>query len=295
MNKSISKNPPQVTAGRCTFPITLETYDTLMTGDVPKELIQRIRTQCGEEVAMDFKRKVLLIYRIREQIHKGELPDHLLPIVTNGLPSTEILQKLYEHKLPSKAEQLYRKNLITSKELHVVQTSLLSEEILPALSRALYLNTAEYLCSQSEITKDMLKGFYDGSIDLFYIPIIRRHYRKMKYGDELSEKFHLQAVPTQEDYNTPFVENLSGNQLSLEDMLSQKQAFEKLHEALEWLTPEDQELLRLIYEEKIPITTIAVQRGVDEKTIRWHRNQLLKKLRWILESIHHITPDSIIF
>lgn len=293
MYHRITAEPPAVTIGEQVFPIAAQDYDELMEGAVPATLSHRIQKTYGEEVAMDFAHKVHLIRQIQNQIEAGDLPRHLLPLVTSGLPSTEVLQNLSAHKLPRKAAQLYRRKLISKEEMDVIQSQLITEEILPALSRALLLYIAEYLYQHNEITRDILNGFYDGSIDLFFVPILQKQYRKMKYVEEVPKKYYLLPPTTQEDFDESYLNNLPSQDAPLEELMIRQQNSEKLHEALTWLSPGEQKLIEDIYEKNIPISQIASAQGVQDRSIRWRRDQILKKLRWILETFHHIHRDSI--
>ena len=71
-------------------------------------------------------------------------------------------------------------------------------------------------------------------------------------------------------------------------------ARELLKEAMEWLTENEQELLRMIYYDTLPLTDIARQYHVTEGTIRYRRDQLLKRLRFILEDCMKLTPDDLL-
>lgn len=63
---------------------------------------------------------------------------------------------------------------------------------------------------------------------------------------------------------------------------------------MEWLTEKEKELLRMIYYEHLPLTNIARQFHVTEGTVRYRRDQLLKRLRFILEDCMKLTSDDLL-
>lgn len=50
----------------------------------------------------------------------------------------------------------------------------------------------------------------------------------------------------------------------------------------------------MIYYEHLPLTNIARQYHVTEGTVRYRRNQLLKRLRFILEDCMKLTSDDLL-
>lgn len=190
------------------FSVTKETIDALSNGIITEELNHKLRKQKGEEYTYDYIRQIRLQKKVMDQITEGILPEHLLPLVRTGKVPTEILQPLYTQKLIPKEEYLYKKKYISEKDFHLIQSTTLTENLIPLLSRALLLDVADYLYYQNEISKQVLDGFHNGSISLSFVKVIRRHYRKMQYGQEISEKFHLPYLSTQNNFNTPFYENI---------------------------------------------------------------------------------------
>lgn len=67
-----------------------------------------------------------------------------------------------------------------------------------------------------------------------------------------------------------------------------------LEEAMEWLTDKEKELIRLLYYELLPLTVIARKYGVTEGTIRYRRDQILKRLRFILNDLMDIEADDLL-
>lgn len=275
------------------FSVTKETLDALESGIITEELNHKLRKQKGEEYTYDYTRQIRLQKKVMDQITEGMLPEHLLPLVRTGKVPTEILQPLQAQKLIPKAEYLCKKNYISERDFHLIQSCTLTEALIPLLSRALLLDVADYLYSQNEISKQVLDGFHNGSISLNFVKVIRRHYRKMQYGQEISEKFHISYPSTQDDFNTPFYENLGDPNNTIEGILARQQITKVLDEAMSWLSFDEQELISDIYETNIKIKVLAQKYNVDERTIRYRRDAILKKLRFILETLMHVDYESL--
>lgn len=283
-----------VKVGTVEYPIDSETAKRLREGDIPSELKSRITAEQGSEFCFDFCRQRRLMKRILDQIEDKKQPGHLRPLIESGAVPSEILYKLYHHHLIAKAEKMYQGKLISDKVMDTVREKLLTEEILKPLSYAFSVDTALYLYSQNEISQDILQGVKDGSVDPMFIRIIRRHYRYMTHQEEQQDKHSIHALDKEGNPINDLGEQLEDSSHTHDFDMDSFFARELLTEAMEWLTENEKELLRLIYYEHLPLTNIARQYHVTEGTIRYRRDQLLKRLRFILEDCMKLTSDDLL-
>ena len=283
-----------VKVGTVEYPIDSETAKRLREGEIPSELKSRITAEQGSEFCFDFCRQRRLMKRILDQIEDKKQPGHLRPLIESGAVPSEILYKLYHHHLIAKAEKMYQGKLISDKVMDTVREKLLTEEILKPLSYAFTVDTALYLYSRNEISQDILQGVKDGSVDPMFIRIIRRHYRYMTHQEEQQDKHSIHALDKEGNPVNDLGEQLEDSSHTYDFDMDSFFARELLTEAMEWLTENEKELLRLIYYEHLPLTNIARQYHVTEGTIRYRRDQLLKRLRFILEDCMKLTSDDLL-
>ena len=283
-----------VRVGTVEYPIDSETAKRLREGEIPSELKSRITAEQGSEFCFDFCRQRRLMKRILDQIEEKTQPGHLRPLIESGAVPSEILYKLYHHHLIAKAEKMYQGKLISDKVMDTVREKLLTEEILKPLSYAFTVDTALYLYSRNEISQDILQGVKDGSVDPMFIRIIRRHYRYMTHQEEQQDKHSIHALDKEGNPVNDLGEQLEDSSHTYDFDMNSFFARELLAEAMEWLTEKEKELLRMIYYEHLPLTNIARQYHVTEGTVRYRRNQLLKRLRFILEDCMKLTSDDLL-
>lgn len=282
-----------VKVGTVEYPIDSETAKRLREGDIPSELKSRITAEQGSEFCFDFCRQRRLMKRILDQIEEKKQPGHLRPLIESGAVPSEILYKLYHHHLIAKAEKMYQGKLISDKVMDTVREKLLTEEILKPLSYAFTVDTALYLYSRNEISQDILQGVKDGSVDPMFIRIIRRHYRYMTHQEEQQDKHSIHALDKEGNPVNDLGEQLEDSSHTYDFDMNTFFVRELLAEAMEWLTEKEKELLRMIYYEHLPLTNIARQYHVTEGTVRYRRDQLLKRLRFILEDCMKLTSDDL--
>ncbi|MDO5408957.1 MAG: hypothetical protein Q4F21_00705 [Lachnospiraceae bacterium] len=256
-----------------------ETAELLKKGIVPEPLLKQITQTQGDEFCFEFRRKIRLIKRICDQIDAGEQPDSIRPLVESGEVPADILYKICHHKLLGKSERLLKAGLLTSDIVEVVRKHLLTKEIIPALSHAFLMDMARYLYEHKEINLATLKGAENGTIDPVYIQIIRRHYRHMTHMEEIQDKHSA--------FKTDGVTEPAAEDKGLDSRLLQESNLSALKEAMYWLSAEETHLICRIYMDEIPITRIALEYGVAESTIRYRRDRILKKLRFIFENVLH--------
>lgn len=283
-----------VKVGTVEYPIDSETAKRLREGDIPSELKSRITAEQGSEFCFDFCRQRRLMKRILDQIEEKKQPGHLRPLIESGAVPSEILYKLYHHHLIAKAEKMYQGKLISDKVMDTVREKLLTEEILKPLSYAFTVDTALYLYSRNEISQDILQGVKDGSVDPMFIRIIRRHYRYMTHQEEQQDKHSIHALDKEGNPVNDLGEQLEDSSHTYDFDMNTFFVRELLAEAMEWLTEKEKELLRMIYYEHLPLTNIARQYHVTEGTVRYRRDQLLKRLRFILEDCMKLTSDDLL-
>lgn len=292
-NKQTPELPQSIWVGTEEYPIDPDTALQLENGEIPDSLKSRITATQGREFCFEFCRQRRLMHRVLEQIEEGKQPVHLRPIIKSGTVPPEILYKLCHRKLIGKAEKLYKSHLITKEVLDIVQDRLLTPEILPALSHAFLVDTAIYLYNHNEITAEILQGVKDGSVDPVYIRIIRRHYRYMTHLEEQQDRHSFQSLDEEKSSITDPVERLMDTSQSYDFDMNRYFSRKLVMEAAEWLTTEEKNLLCLLYYDHEPMTSIATRYGVTEGTIRYRRDRLLKRLRFILQNVMGVQPEDI--
>lgn len=269
--------------------IDQETAAALQQGLIPQSLQGQIRAKQGDDICFEFCRQRRLMKKVCDEIDAGNLPAGIRPLVESGTVPAEILFKLYHHKLQSKADRLYKKNLISVEVLQTITADLLTAEIIAPLEHAIFVDMAMYLYDHQEITHDILDGVRNGTIDIRYIKVIRRYYRRMLSLAEVEQNHRV----SNDEIDLERLEVLadSSDGLELERGMMQKLNESYLQEALAWLPPAESQLITQIYFDRIPMTEIAAQLGVTEGTIRYRRTQILSKLKVILEDVMKLSRD----
>ena len=271
------------------YRIDQETADALHQGLIPQPLQEQIREKQGDDVCFEFCRQRRLMKKVCDEIDAGNLPAGIRPLVESGTVPAEILFKIYHHKLQAKADRLHKKNLISDEVMQTIANDLLTAEIIAPLERAIFVDMAMYLYDHQEITRDILDGVRDGSVDIKYIKVIRRYYRQMLSLAEVEQNHRA----SNEEIDLERLEILTGvsDGLDLERGMMQKLNQSYLKEALAWLPPAEAQLITQIYFDRIPMTNLAASLGVTEGTIRYRRSQILAKLKVILVDVMKLSRD----
>lgn len=271
------------------YPIDQGTAAALQQGLIPQSLREQIREKQGDDICFEFCRQRRLMKKVCDEINAGNLPAGIRPLVESGTVPAEILFKLYHRKLQSKADRLYKKNLITDEVLQTITTDLLTAEIIAPLEHAIFVDMAMYLYEHQEITRDILDGVRDGTIDIKYIKVIRRYYRQMLSLAEVEQNHRVSNDEIDLERLEVLADTSDG--LELERGMMQKLNESYLQEALAWLPPAESLLITQIYFDRIPMTEIAAQLGVTEGTVRYRRTQILSKLKVILVDVMKLSRD----
>lgn len=292
MTVTHQSDTPIVWVDNVPYSITSQTESLLNQGIVPAELKEQISSLQGDDACFDFCRQRRLMKRALDQIRTGILPVSLTDLIASGSVPSEILFKLVQQKLIGKAEKLYQKKLLSDDTLKVIRTQLLTSEILPELKRAFLSDTAYYLYEKGEISKEILNGFNDGTIEPKYLLVIRRSYRKLCYLSEVESEHSYHEQPDEKGHLFR-LESISDSRTEPDSMLFSEQNREYLMEALRWLSAEDYKLIYYIFFERISMRKIARMEGVSEGTIRYKKNVILGRLRTIFEEVMGLPYDAI--
>ena len=283
---------PIVWVDNIPYNISSQTEALLNQGIVPTELKKQISSLQGDDTCFDFCRQRRLMKRALDQINAGILPASLTDLISSGSVPSEILFKLVQQKLIGKAEKLHKKKLLSDDTLKVIHTQLLTPEILPELKRAFLSDTACYLYEKVEISREILNGFNDGTIEPKYLLVIRRSYRKLCYLSEVESEHSFHEHPDEKGHLFRY-ESISDSKTEPDSMLFSEQNRQYLMEALEWLSAEDYKLIHYIFFERISMRKIARMEGVSEGTIRYKKNMILGRLRTIFEEVMGLPYDAI--
>ena len=85
------------------------------------------------------------------------------------------------------------------------------------------------------------------------------------------------------DHDGHFVDNIIDEKIDLEKIVEVKMKIEELHKALATLTKEERELMEAIFYREESLRSISRKEKVTHQAIGQRRNQILEKLRKILE------------
>ena len=85
------------------------------------------------------------------------------------------------------------------------------------------------------------------------------------------------------DYDGHFVDNIIDEKIDLEKIVEVKIQIEELHKALATLTKEERELMEAIFYREESLRSISRKEKVTHQAIGQRRDQILEKLRKILE------------
>ena len=269
------------------------TKEKLREGIVPSALKEKITSDQGSDACYDFCRQQRLIRQAREQIENGQLPAELSDLIESGEVPADILYKLTQHKLVGKAEKLYKAGLLTEETLNTVRKKYLSREILPELKRAFLTDTALYLYRHNEISADTLNGIRDGTIEGKFILVIRRFHRRLCYLIETESSHSIQEQP--DEKGQFYIRNsVSDTRTEPDYILFVQHQKQCLIDALKWLSAEDLQLIRYIYFDCISMRQVAKMLGVSEGTIRYRKNQILARLKVILEKMMDLSQEAVL-
>ena len=272
------------------YNIDQDTNIQLQNGMIPRSLQEEIIDRQGKDTCFDFCRQRRLMKRICDQIQEGKQPSDILSLIKSGLVSSEILFKIYHHKLIGKTEKLYSKNLISEDILTTVKKHLITSEVLPQLDKAILIETAQYLYKQKEISRELLNGTVDGSVQSKFIRTIRRYYRQLQNSIEIEQK-HTYCAYLNDDQYLPTAVYVSCPDSQIEKNMLAETTRNYLRKALAHLTADERSLIRRIYIDQIHLRPLAASIGVSEGTIRYRRDKILRKLRYILENDMNIHSD----
>lgn len=272
------------------YNIDQDTNIQLQNGMIRRSLQEEIIDRQGKDTCFDFCRQRRLMKQICDQIQEGKQPSDILPLIKSGLVSSEILFKIYHHKLIGKTEKLYSKNLISEDILTTVKKHLITPEVLPQLDKAILIETAQYLYKQKEISRELLNGTVDGSVQSKFIRTIRRYYRQLQNSIEIEQK-HTYCTYLNDDQYLPTAVYVSCPDSQIEKKMLAETTRNYLRKALAHLTADERSLIRRIYIDQIHLRPLAASTGVSEGTIRYRRDKILRKLRYILENDMNIHSD----
>lgn len=278
-----------VTVDGLDYSIDHTTAISLKDGIIPQELQECIKEKQGDDVCFEFCRQRRLMKKVCDQIDAGDLPETLRTLIESASVPAEILYKLYHKKLHAKADKLHKMNLISDEVLSVITKDILTAEIIEPLEHAFFVDMAKYLYEHHEITREILDGVQQGSIDIKYIKVIRRYYRQMLSLSEV-ERNHMASWDGIDFERIDMLDEMTDG-LELEKGLVLETNRSYLKEALAWLPPAEVKLITQIYFDRIPMTELARQLGVTEGTIRYRRTHILAKLKTILVDVMKLSRD----
>ena len=115
------------------------------------------------------------------------------------------------------------------------------------------------------VSEDVYYAFYGGQ-------------RQENYQEERDKQFGVKPFS---DYGSKEenILDLIPSETNIEEEVCKKIMIEQLYEALQQLEDDEQDLIQMIFFDRVPLTQIAHSSGIAEGTVRYRKNQILDKLR----------------
>lgn len=111
------------------------------------------------------------------------------------------------------------------------------------------------------------------------------------YWQEKNHEDYLKRVDKQNhllffsqiDYDGHFVESLADDSVDVEKILETQMMIETVRNAISRLNKEEREIIERLYFNEESLTSIARSKEVSYQAIQWRKNNILQKLKSLLE------------
>ncbi len=103
-----------------------------------------------------------------------------------------------------------------------------------------------------------------------------------KYLEQVDRKNHLLFF-SQLDHDGHFVDNIADESVDVEKIVETQMMIEALRDAISKLNDEERDIIERLYFNDEPLSSIARGKKVSYQAIQWRKNNILKKLKVLLE------------
>lgn len=103
-----------------------------------------------------------------------------------------------------------------------------------------------------------------------------------KYLEQVDRKNHLLFF-SQLDYDGHFVDNIADESVDVAKIVETQMMIEALRDAISKLNDEERDIIERLYFNDESLSSIARGKKVSYQAIQWRKNNILKKLKVLLE------------
>ena len=103
-----------------------------------------------------------------------------------------------------------------------------------------------------------------------------------KYLEQVDRKNHLLFF-SQLDHDGHFVDNIADESVDVEKIVETQMMIEALRDAISKLNDEEKDIIERLYFNDESLSSIARGKKVSYQAIQWRKNNILKKLKVLLE------------
>ncbi len=103
-----------------------------------------------------------------------------------------------------------------------------------------------------------------------------------KYLEQVDRKNHLLFF-SQLDHDGHFVDNIADESVDVEKIVETQMMIEALRDAISKLNDEERDIIERLYFNDESLSSIARGKKVSYQAIQWRKNNILKKLKVLLE------------
>ncbi|MGG6796599.1 UNVERIFIED_CONTAM: sigma-70 family RNA polymerase sigma factor [Streptococcus canis] len=105
-----------------------------------------------------------------------------------------------------------------------------------------------------------------------------------KYLEQVDKKNHLLFFSSL-DHDGHFVDNIVDESVDVEKIVETQMMIEALRHSLSKLTAEERDIIERLYFNDETLSSIAKGKKVSYQAIQWRKNNILKKLKKLLEEL----------
>lgn len=105
-----------------------------------------------------------------------------------------------------------------------------------------------------------------------------------KYLEQVDRKNHLLFFSSL-DHDGHFVNNIVDESVDIEKIVETQMMIEALRHSLSKLTAEERDIIERLYFNDETLSSIASEKKVSYQAIQWRKNNILKKLKKLLEEL----------
>ena len=105
-----------------------------------------------------------------------------------------------------------------------------------------------------------------------------------KYLEQVDRKNHLLFFSSL-DHDGHFVNNIVDESVDIEKIVETQMMIEALRHPLSKLTAEERDIIERLYFNDETLSSIASEKKVSYQAIQWRKNNILKKLKKLLEEL----------